>query len=720
MFKTFDDLDAYGADGKNLKITPYFTVAHKEEKERFQWLKDSFMEMVDRSESRFKCINTNYRFYKGQVLLGDRAYRENDVDEVVDRSKDTKLYVNYIRKLLEEQVNRLLEIKPNVDVMPVHNEQNDKIGSKIGKYIIDSVWYELNIDKVLRHTTNATKIAGSHYVGVLWDPEKGQIDKDFKEASKKTGGKVPVLDDNDEEIEGAYISRAPAEGDIVFEHIDARKMFLEPVSTGEWSDVNWCMVIRVEYRDVLKRRYPNKDNCLGKFNPVDAGIHYIAQEEIDRINREGKTMTITLYHRPTIDLPEGAEVVFTVDGILESGPHKYKHENLPFVRRTDVDTPGELEAESFMEDVKGLQIQYFALTSGILANQKLFAYPKWFVPQGSVSPQALANGRGVLQYKGPRPPTVYSPSPTPPEIFNTREGFREEMRYIGTGSENTPGTPPAGITAGVALQFLREEDLKRFNTDIAKHFDFIKEMALLTLSVCGQYMTKDHSRMDKLVGNNEIHSLRDFAKVDLNGPYDVRVAQSSGLPDTKAARVQTIIDLASQFEGLFTREQLLDALNLGDANKMFDQATAAVQSAEAIVEDILQGISVTEPQLFENLIVHWKVIMTRMQQRDFKERVSEERRDALIDYLAAVEMLMLEKTESNPKFAQEVEQLSLFPAAFVIPPPPPPPALPGEIEEGDPRGEPLVDPMQNDGSGSADPGLEIMASERADAGVPRT
>lgn len=719
MFNTFDDLTHSDNSGNNTKITPYWTVAKKSQEEKFRWLKDAFVELVERNEAKIRLINSNYLFYKGEVLAGDRAYREDDVDEITDRAHDTKLYVNYIKKLLEEQVNRLLELKPNIDVMPVHNENEDKVGAKAAKYLLDTVWYEENIDKVLRRVTNTAKIAGEHYVGVFWDEEKGEIDPDYKEAQKKTKGRIPVLDEDGNEVEDLYVDTILTQGDIKYEHIDARKILLEPVESGEWDDVNWVMVFRAEYCDKVKKRFPSKQDMVKKFSPVDAGINFFTQDEIDRLNREGRTLVITLYHRPTYDLPEGAEVTFTVDGILDDCKHKYNHRKLPIIRRTDIDTPGELRAASFIEDVKGLQIQYFTLTSGILANQRLFAYPKWFVPFGSVSKQALATGRGILQYKGQRAPTVYSPSPTPREIFETRDGFREEMRFIGTGSENTPGTPPPGITAGVALQFLNEQDLKRYNTDVAKHFEFIKEMALMTLSVCGQYYGEDHERLNKLVGKNNEHSIREFKNVDLNRPYDIRVAQSSGLPDTKAARVQTIIDLASQFEGLFTREQLLDALELGDANKLFDQSTAAVRSAESIVEDILQGLSVSEPQPYENLLIQWKVIITQMQQRYFKETVPVDRRDALIEYLMAMEMLMMEKAEVNPKFAMELEQLSLFPAVFVLPPPPPPPPLPGEIVEGDPRGEALVEPSELDGSGAADPGEELLINTRSDMGDVR-
>ena len=74
-------------------------------------------------------------------------------------------------------------------------------------------------------------------------------------------------------------------------------------------------------------------------------------------------------------------------------------------------------------------------------------------------------------------------NPTPPELFKFRGELKEEFQQISGVFGVSRGEPPPGIKAGVALQFLNEQEQERFNEHILKWNDFIRRIAIKTISV---------------------------------------------------------------------------------------------------------------------------------------------------------------------------------------------------------------------------------------------
>lgn len=703
-----------GADKSPIK--PLYSVNYKKEMEFHKWLKNTFQTLMTEHEERIREVGSHYKLYKGllsnSMLSGLRGEGFNNYNVAV---KDQELFVNYMKSLTDEQVNKINEVKPAVEVTPVHNEHDDKVGAKISKGILDTLFYLHNIDERITEFTRRKKIAGEDYAHIYWDASKGAV-----HPSVAKGQKTPLLDENnkpekDEKGQVIYIDKDLRIGEVCIELVDTRHILPEPAE--DFKDANWVIRLKREYVHDLRLDYPDKANKIKPVKATDTSINGMTEKHLQSMELKDQALVLYFYHKKHKYMKEGYFAKATLDTVLEMGKYPYNMDHLPFVKNMDKKIPGEQHGQSFMHDVRALQSNIIDMDSMRMQNLKLCSHPKWFVEQGSVSVQSLGSGRTIVQTRpGTKTPQLSAPPSIPHDVTNFRHELKEEMRLLATGGTNAPGQPPAGITAGVALQFLNEQENKRYNTDIANHFTAIKDISEMMLSIAHQYYDEGDGRFLRILGKNNEHTAVSFKNIDPNTPYDVKISHISGLPETKSARIQTILDLAGNFEGLFTKEEIIDQLELGNTGKMYDQATASVKAAESTIEDLLQGNEVMEPQKHKNLLVWWKVFNAEIQKRSFDENLPKEIRQEVLDYIGTMEMLMVEKANENVIFSQEMAQLANFPCVFTMPPPPPvDPAL-MDGTEGAPGTQPLIDPNSSDGSAASDPGEEISLKKRSDAG----
>ncbi len=94
----------------------------------------------------------------------------------------------------------------------------------------------------------------------------------------------------------------------------------------------------------------------------------------------------------------------------------------------------------------------------------------------------------------------------------------------------------------------------------------------------------------------------------------------------------------------------------------------SLRASESIIQDLLVGNPVPPPEGYEDLFVYWEVFSSYIQDRSFKEAVPVQLKQNVLDYLRAIEALMVEKATKNQMFAQKLMTLELFPLVFELPP----------------------------------------------------
>ena len=653
----FDELGDDRPDKLNVK--PFHAIEKNDEKEVLKWCTKVVHNLEKQALSRNAKCRKNLETYRGSITHAKRTDVRRSERQFLNRVN--KFVVNHLHDMTETRISQLSRLKPAVNVIPTNDEYEDRNAAKAVKYLMDHLWYTNNVDELRQKMLRNAFVFGESFCFVTWNKDKGDLHPMYVKA-RDMGLPLDFLDEEGNQIfdsDGNPMKIDPKKpvhvGDVHYEIEVPWRVYMQRQKS--FDKVEYAFRVRVESTETLKKEYPEKADKLKRtenvksFDADDLTEHFLEEESV----------YYEFYHKKTKYCPEGYYVKFTKDTILEMDMLPFSHGKLPFVRITDMDVPEQLNGISQYEMVRPIQTMHDNLSTLLAKNIYLMGHAKWVMPRGACKIESLGNDNTIVQYQGPVPPQMLQTMPNPPEAYNFRNQLREEMGQIYGIQGVSRGTPPKGITAAVALQFLNEQEQERNSTTVIKHNDMIKDLAKMTIAVCGDYYDPEDGRMVRIVGKNNKYAIRHFDTANLHKNYDVRLELGSGLPESKAGKVQRIIEIMQMKPNLLSDERWLDLLELGDTDKMNSLLTVSIRAAESETEDLMAGRPVGDPEDFEDHIAHWKVHSKAMQERTFKEECPPEYREEMMQHIAIHEFLMVERAKVNPGFEAKLAELPNFP-----------------------------------------------------------
>jgi hypothetical protein len=662
MITSFDQLSDNGL-GSTKNKQAIWEVGFNNEEDLHKWLINETEYLKGKNRERIEEIKRHIALYKGiQYQTQDSRSSSRDKEESSSKYKQ-KVVVNHIYDICEQKVSSAVKFKPNIAIVPQNDDMDDIYSAKIAKVVFDNLSDQENFDAKIQGCIRRAIITDESWMFITWNPDKGP---ELEESKSMEEDEIDLIDFQGNSIKDQFGKKknfskkehGPVNiGDVELEVVGSQKIMLEDKNDIDKAN----FMIREEPEDiaVLKKRYKGKSDKI-QLDENSKMWDYAKGEESQAYNQ---TYVYYFYHKATREVPEGRFIKYTAKTILENRDLPYEHGEFPCERLIEIEIPEELHGKGSFNNGKHLQAHINNLTSMIMRNQYMAAHPKWFVPFGSVNLDTLGNDLTIVQYRGVQPPALSQANPTGSETYNLRKILIEEMGQIMGVHSVSRGTPPPGIEAGVALQFLAEQEHERQNAFISNVTNFIKKIAEKSISVMAQYYEKDDKRMISLLGS-ENKSLGKYLDPEhLTKPLAVKIQNVSALPKSIAARTQQIIDLNMQFPGMFSKEQVVDMLELGKVQRFYDQATASVRCAEENFESLIDGQPTPDPEEYEDHVQHWKVFSAKIQEHSFKI-LKPEINTKIKDHLRAREMIMFDRALKIPAFQASLASLTNFPLLF--------------------------------------------------------
>ena len=563
--------------------------------------------------------------------------------------------VNFIREMVDARVSQNARMKHHLAFIPAQDEQPDVNNAKLCKIMYDGYAEENGLEAKHVDQDKVTFTLGHSFMFICWDPESGPLSPVYEALKAK----------NPQKAKKEFKNKDIHVGDVQCDVLGPERVNVERGKV-EWMKLNW--VERVDYIDTdeLKELYPKSRN---KIMDTQREIYDF---ETGELTRPGNMASVrTFYHKPTKFLPEGAMIKYIDDCILEWKDFPYEHGLLPCVPDTDVDVYGEFWSRSFIMDIEQMQRFYNAMQSAQARDFSWMSAPKWLMPKGSANVHSLNNDITVVEYSGPQAPTIAVPSYTPPQTMDLQDRIEKKITQHSRVYQISRGEVPTGVTANSALRFLDEQESQTILVQETKRKRRVVSSAKMILDLMKQYYQAGDGRTVRMIGAKNEYMIKSMKNADFSRVYDVKIQNTSALPDTKTGKIAAIIDLntATQTDPIFTKEEVIQMLDLGNDDYFKDRATIAVDSANTAFEAVLNGEPITPPQPYDDLLVHYSIFNKGMQHFTYKEKVGGEQKAVMSMHMKALELLMFERARVNMKFCAALLELDNYPMFFKPPMP---------------------------------------------------
>lgn len=583
-----------------------------------QWLMTDIQNKIQASRGRVDVYRRNVAMYKGiHYQSGEsRDNVRNDVTSI----RNPRMCINYIYDMVEQKVAQRARNKPGIAFIPHNqNEWKDITNAKTAKMLYDYKAKECDLDGKFSEADKISFLQGMASI------EVGYADGDVK-----------------------YRVWRP---DELFFQIGKRRM--DDVS--EYTTIEFCSV------DQLKEEYPEAALEIRATSTMMFDYETFEEKAIEDITRK-----YTFIHKPTKFFDVGCKIIFCEDCILEWTTFPYEDKQLPIETLTDIDVIGELHGRPFVNNIVQAQRHHNLITSAIARNHGVASAPKWIVPKGACSISNLNGEITVVEYSGPRAPELRQNNPTGQEVFMYQDKLEKFIGQLSGIYAISKGEVPPRISAASALMFLDEQEQQRESRAIAKRNKLIRGVATKTLSRMKQFYKPEDNRFARILGKDNEYLVKNFNS-DFDFNCSVEIQNTSALPDSKAGRIQAIVDLnqATSTDPIFKREEVIQMLDLGADETFKSEATVSLKAAQSILSDILDGATeVPEPQPYDDLLVHYGVFMRALQARTFKEVLPSATQEVIIDRITTIEFLMWERSLKNQLFRNKLAMLDNYPVFF--------------------------------------------------------
>lgn len=666
--ETFDDFLSSEFDrGNTSTLKPFqFRDDPQDEKKTLEWLVENFNRKQKAAFSRLSTYKRNLALYKGIHWKSQdvRDYMRED-DNLSQRKP--RMTVNFIYEMVEAKVSQMARLRASIALIPNNDQANDINNAKSCKKLLDARADKIRLEQLHQEADRIKYIFGHVFQYVEWCEDEGPLHPKYLKSKQRYGEKIPKLDENGKPIKGKFIKESIHIGDVEVENLAPDRVFPELDKTS-WREINEVDITEWVDIDELKAEYPDKKNDI-----QENDRQMYDYETFALVRPYNKVQVREFYHRKTSWLPTGAKIKYTDDCILSWEEYPYDEDCLPLVQDTDIDIYGELWGRSFIGNIDGLQKMYNNLQSATARDYNIASAPKWMVPKGACDFHDLNNELTIVEYTGPAAPVLVESKPTSSQTFEIQDRLEKKIAQHSGVYDISRGEVPPGITANSALRFLDEQESQRTFVAESKRKKRVIEVYRLMIKRMAQFYKESDDRTLRILGEDNSYLIESMKKANFNEVYDIKFQNAPALPDTKTGKISAIIDLntATQTDPIFRKEEIVQMLDLGLDDAFKDDATIAVTSAKMVLEKMLSGEKVPDPQPYDNLLVHYNIFIRKMQELSYKTKVPAKYQVDIELRVKMLEALMYRRMQKNPKFAMEISNLDNFPVFFEIPAPPP-------------------------------------------------
>ena len=489
----------------------------------------------------------------------------------VQIKRKRKLVFNRMRSFARTMLAKLTQTSANMGVVPNTDEYEDTQAADVGDKVLEFLSDKLHFSS-LRRSFNAWFILTNRaYLRVFWNSEDSGIVARQQE---------PVLDDGGQPI-GDRFSNITEPGDIGMEVLSPFNCRVDPLNfdRNKW---RWFMYGEEVEADAIEEEYGLEEGSLNEKSNVhdtmlsldnsgDEDFQFSQSSDNEKIT--GKLVIKKHFWTPKM------YVITAADKVLESRENTYGE--IPVFFHEDRLVPinhyekGIVYNDGTMKDLVPVQRAYNRHKSIVSqAEQRASQVRILGGFDGMVNKEHILDQSGAIfidyNMNAGRPEQLRMDA-MPPWVIQNGTELEREFEMVAGVHEASFGRLPnrASHASGALVNVLLEQDDQVLDPMITDMDAVFSDAWSLALRIVQEKYTV--GRLIKVCGKNSIEGAIKFRGSDLRGNTDVKVSSKTGLPRSRALRIDYIQKL---FEaGILTDvKTVLELIELGEVKKLFSDS----------------------------------------------------------------------------------------------------------------------------------------------------
>jgi hypothetical protein len=600
-----------------------------------------------------------------------------------------QLNFNRIRPKVRARLSKFFKGRPRPTVIPASTSYQDQLNARGTEKVLSYHWDRLHLEELYKDARLWATIGSKAYWAFSID--------------ESAFGRIQQEDP----ITGATTTEDVQIGDVLVEVVTPFEILVADPAISRIGNQPWIQRVRMIDVEDAQQRYPEHLADLegGKENsskePISQYADRLAQLKPGNtggtdIKRGSQVLMIEEFTAPCAKYPKGRYAVLIESKLcklVEELPYRmYDHKvnPYPFVEFADSMTPGQFWGTTLVEQLIDLQRQYNYLFELITENVRAVSRPKLVVyKQHNLPDGAYTTAPGEIleptYVPGVPAPFFLQPASIAGDAWNLIQYYDrlfDELTQIYPASEGKV----ASSSSGFQTNLLQEATDTVHAPDVREDELTLQEAAWKIRRLCKLWY--DVPRLIVIGGDASLPEMLEFAGSQVDEFAEVRIQAGSMLPEMKAAKAQTALELYKS--GLFgdmadpqVRRRTLSMLEMGGLEVVREEDRIDIDSAQLEQVKLSKGKPVPPAQFIHDHIVHIVQHQTFMKSPAFEPLAPEAKAAVLAHVIGHYDFV-------NPMLAQSLrlqyQALGMMDLPVASPPPIMPPAPIG------PDGQPLGPP----------------------------
>jgi len=492
----------------------------------------------------------NLAFYEGNQFMDINTATWQLEEQPLMFDWQEREVFNHIAPNIDTRISKLKKMRVVPKVNPAGiNDVADLNSAKVATHILKTNYEKQKIKDKQAEEILWMEICGTVFRKHIWNRSKGRV---IAQTEELQGENFEMETTQSQEVQ---------EGDMEIVVIPPQEIFPDScyhTSLDQCKSIIHAKAFSVDdIRDIWGVEVAPEVAETQKMVKAMTGLSGLSYGQggfmLHTVKLENHAIVKEYWEKSGKEYTQGRFIIVAGGKLIHAGELPYfidddNQPGLPFTKLDCIARPGTFWGKTVLERLIPIQRRYNSLKNRKMEYLNRVSIGQWIVARDSVDLDLMQNEGGmpgtIIEYEpGLGPPSKIKDPPLPSTFENEEMNLLNEFTILSGVSEiSRQSNVPPGVTSGVAMARMKEEDDSRISNTAENMERFEVESAKKQLRMFKQFV--DLPRTLQITGKNNLAEVIDWTGNDLTSE-NVYIDSISALTDSPAQKRQMVFDLMS-------------------------------------------------------------------------------------------------------------------------------------------------------------------------------